>query len=303
MEKPLPFTDQKHISELFKERFDNPESFTDKPLIIWRSNLYDGVHWSLSKIMSECYKEDKKEKDYHPALRKLHFNILKENGIGVRCINPQVNKICVVYVDIEDIETNAPISFETYSSLITIDWLKRLNKEFGVPIILHLPFIEHPEAFEGVSQYIFKPDYNEWKEDNLRPNQDLFLHLIGFLESAKNKKERDYRWYWYFQRQLENENSSDSKFYFEKSGCDFPSCWMWGLYKLKRNFILPMAQIPKNYIPPKPTKISEIPTDEFKGFFNKGISDDLIEDFRNYLIDHNVEIQGNKRPKNLSEDS
>ena len=55
-----------------------------------------------------------------------------------------------------------------------------------------------------------------------------------------------------------------------------------------------MAQRPKNYVPPKPVKISQIPVDMFKAFFKEGISEDVIEDFRNYLIEHNVEIQGNK---------
>lgn len=70
---------------------------------------------------------------------------------------------------------------------------------------------------------------------------------------------------------------------------------MEGIGNLRRHFILPITQIPKNYIPPKPTKISEIPVEDFKAFFNVGISGDVIEDFRNYLIEHNVEIQRNKR--------
>lgn len=72
-----------------------------------------------------------------------------------------------------------------------------------------------------------------------------------------------------------------------------PSCWIEGIWNLRGYFNIPMAQRPKNYVPPKPVKISQIPVDMFKAFFKERISEDVIEDFRNYLIEQNAEIQGN----------
>ena len=295
MESRLPIIDQNQILDLYKERFDNPDAYVDRPLIIWRSNINDGVELDFDDIISECNKDKEKEEHIYPALRKLYIKYLKDNGIGVsHTINPLVHKVCVVYFDISDLETDHPISFEAYSNLITKEWLKRLNDEIKVPIILHLPFVEFPDAFEGYSRYVFKPDFDEWKEEISEYRIPLFKHLIEFLESSSSEEERFYRWYWYFQRQECNEDSSDSKYPFVGSGCDFPSSWMEGLDKIRRHFILPMAQIPKNYIPPKPTKISEISTVEFRDFLKEGISEDVVEDFRKYLIQHDAEIQGNK---------
>lgn len=297
MENRLPNIDQNHIIALYKERFDNPEIYAERPLIIWRSIINDDMDLS-HRIISECNKDKKKDDYRFLALRKLYIDHLKENGLGVsHTINPKIHKVCSVYFDLVDIdiETNHSISFETYSSLIKKDWLKRLNEEIGAPIILHLPFMENPGAFEDISQYIYKPDFDEWKEGLAEYQNPLLKHLIGFLESSESEEKRNYRWYWYFQRQMNGNSSSNLKSHLEGTGCDFPSCWMEGIGDLRKHFILPMAQIPKNYIPPKPTKISEIPMEDFKVFFKKGISEDVVEDFRNYLIEHNVEIQGNKR--------
>lgn len=294
MEKPLPIINQNNIIPLYKERFDNPETYADKPLIIWRSILNDDVELSMHEIISECNKGKKREDYNYMALRRLGVNRIKDTGFGIaHTIKPEIHKICVVYFDIANNETNGSVSFEEYSDWFTKDRLKKLNEEIGVPVILHLPFIEKPDSFSGYSQYVFNPDFNEWKEELSKYDQPLLTHLIGFLESFESEEDRDYRWYWYFQRQRETDNSSDLKRSFKGNGCDFPSCWIEGIYKLRGRFILPMAQIPKNYIPPKPVKISEIPVEEFKTFFKEGISEDVIEEFRNYLIEHNVEIQGN----------
>ena len=288
--------DQSHFIEIYKERFENQGSYADKPLIIWRSFLNDDVELNFDEIISELT-EGKKREDYnYPALRKLYIDHLKDNSLGVsHAINPHIHKICVVYFDISDMEINHPISFEEFSNLITKDWLKRLNDEIRVPIILHLPFIEQPEAFKGYDQYVFEPDFEEWKEELSEYKEPLIKHLIEFLESSTSEEERNYRWCWYFERQRDGKSSPDLKCHFEGNGCDFPSCWIDGIWNLRGHFNIPMAQIPKNYIPPKPVKISEIPVDEFKAFFNEGVSEDVVEDFRKYLIENKVEIQGNKR--------
>lgn len=316
-ERNLTKVNQHDIKAMLEERILNPKKYVDKPLLIWRGYFEDGIQEKVffnidPQIRDRMHKQfrERKERQKQPpreddvALTKkvfIELDNLNENRFFFPDKGLIFNRVFCFILEFPDKDHIDAISYEEYSGLINTDWLMREQEVLNAPIVVYLPFLEEPEAFKGYDQYVFIPDFDEWKEENSKYQNPLIGHLISFLESYENEEERNYRWYWYFQRLQKEECSTDLKSHFEGKGCDFPSCWRDGIWNLRSRFNIPMAQIPKNYIPPKPVKISEIPVDEFKTFFNKGISEDVVEDFRKYLIDHNVEIQGNIKSPYISD--
>ena len=300
------------IKTMLEERILHPKEYVDKPLLIWRGYFEDGIQDNVFvnidpqirdrmrkqfrefRERKERYKQPPREK-YVALTRKVLIELdnLNENRFFFPDKEYNLNRVYCFILKFPDKDYINAISYEEYSGLINTDWLMKEQEWLNDPIVVYLPFIEQPKAFKGYDQCVFIPDFDEWKEENSKYQNPLLKHLIDFLESSESEEVRNYRWYWYFQRLQREECSTDLKSNFKGRGCDFPSCWIEGIWNLRRRFNIPMAQIPKNYIPPKPVKISEIPVDKFKAFFNVGISEDVVEDFRNYLIEHNVEIQGN----------
>ena len=324
---------QHDIKSMLEERILHPRKYADKPLLIWRGyfedNIQREVFSNIDPQIEELMHKPKqhslnsndddrihmgKEEVAIPRWINLKLYNLRNNAFFMpdKGSNP-FRVFCFFFgLSEEDIVKpslineysgiiNKPPLYKEYSGIINKKWLIREKDCLKAPLVVYLPFVEEPEAFKGYDQYVFIPDFDEWKEENSKSQNLLIKHLIEFLESYESEEERNYRWYWYFQRQKNDESSSDLKSHFKGSGCDFPSCWRDGFFNLKRRFNIPMAQIPKNYIPPKPVKISEIPVDEFKAFFNVGISEDVVDDFRKYLIEHNVEIQGNIKNPYISD--
>ena len=286
MNLTLPSVDQKEIGRFYKDLLEKPEVYAERPVVIWKSYFEDGILFPiLHRVSLDHNKVRKREEREILSLKCLHLQLLKNKNVK-DFFNPDSHKGCVLYVEIPEDSFQNPESFDFNSASLISDWLKKIMETAKVPVILHLPFIEHPEAFQGmdVNQYIYHPDFEEWKRREINSNNPLVNLLIGFLDSSASILERDYRWYWYFHRSPDRKPEADNQDLHNGTGCDFPSCWMEGVHKLRRFIHLPMAQIPKNYKPCKDIRISEIPIETFKSFFDKGISEDLIQVFRDYLM-------------------
>ena len=300
---------QRDIKEMLEERILNPKKYLDKPMLIWRGYYEDGIQDDVFSNIDPQIRErmrnlfrERKERDKQlpreddvALIRKVFLELDNFNETSFFFPDKELN-LKRVFCFILEFSDQIPLSlrlYEKFSVGINKDWIIKEQEWLNGPIVVYLPFLEEPEAFKGYDQYVFTPDFEEWKEEFSEYKNPLINHLIRFLETYKSKEERDYRWFWYFQRLQKEECSTDLKSNFKGSGCDFPSCWIEGVWNVRDYFNIPMAQRPKNYVPPKPVKISEIPVDLFKSFFNEGISEDVVEDFRNYLIEHNAEIQGN----------
>lgn len=286
MNLTLPNVDQNEIGSLYKNLLENPKVYTERPMVIWRSYFEDRILFPILHYVNIEHNKGRKKEDWEIlGLKCLHLQYLKDKDLN-DFFNHDRHKGYILYVDIpqDGFQNSEPFDFNSIS--LISDWLKKFTETAKVPVILHLPFIEHPEAFEDmdVNQYVYHPDYEEWKRGEINSNNPLVNLLIGFLDSSASILERDYRWYWYFHRSLHRKPGADHQDLHNGTGCDFPSCWMGGVNKLWRYIHLPMAQIPKNYTTPKDIRISDIPIDTFKSFFNKGISDDLIQAFRDYLM-------------------
>lgn len=291
---------QHDVKIMLEERIKNPKKYVDKPLLIWRCNFDDDIQRNVffnfepsiqSRIKQQLDNPQKGEGTMAPIKWKfLKPDKLKDDRFFRPDKKLDLNRVFCFILIIPFHKLSTPPTYDTYSDYINIDWLLKEQEELNAPVVVYLPFIEQPEAFKGYDQCVFTPDFYEWKDPLSKIKNPLIKHLIDFLERYKNEEERDYRWYWYFQRQKNGGSSADLKCRFDGNGCDFPSCWIEGIGNLRRRFIPPMAQIPKNYIRPKAIEISEIPEVEFKAFFNEGISEDVIEEFRNYLIEHKAEV-------------
>lgn len=241
---------QQDVKIMLQERILNPTKYIDKPLLIWRGNFADGilrrVFFNFEPHVAALFKcqSDKQE----AALPRWVLMKLDRLNNKFFLSEKDSNRVLCFMLTLPDQNRLSPLTYEQYSDFINTDWLNRLQNRVKAPIVVYLPFIERPEAFEGYDQYVFTPDFDDWKESFSGSNQ-LINHLVGFLDSSEKEEERDYRWFWYFQRQKEGQSSSDLR-----TGCDFPSCWEDGIGTLIRRYNLPMAQIPKGYIPRKPTK-------------------------------------------------
>lgn len=283
--------DQHDVKIMLQDRILNPKDYIDKPILLWRGNFDDGILWGVSFRFDPHVRTLIKNGGDDVACPKwVQLKLDSLNASGFSLPERDSNRTFYYIFSLPDQNLATPPTYEEYSDFINTDWLIRVQERTKSPIVVFLPFIEQPDAFKGYSQYVFTPDYNQWKETQAGCKRQLIKCLVGFLDSSVSEEERNYRWFQYFQRQKAGMDGSDLNCQFRGSGCDFPSCWDDGIDSLIRRYHLPMSQIPKGYIPRKPVKVSEISASEFKAFFNKGISEDVIKDFRTYLVEHKAEI-------------
>ena len=272
--------DQNEIGKIYKKLLETRELYVEKPIVIWSSYFKDGILYPKLEEINQAYNKDRKkeEKEYF-RVKGLEVKALKDKNFEVS-LNQEKHKACLFYIEIPEKELQNPQPFDADLGIFISEWLKKITATSKVPVILHLPYIEHADTFAGIetTQYVYNPDYEEWKKSEME-NNNIFVNLLfGFLDTFKDIDDNDYSWNWYFHR-----NPTDGD---EGVDCDFPCCWLDGLYNLRRYLYLPMAQISKNYKPREDILISEMSLEKFKSFFKDGISDDLIEKFRNYLIEH-----------------
>lgn len=283
---------------ILEERIINPKKFLDKPLLIWRCYFDDDIQlrvfFNLDRtIWSRMKQQGGNPQNGEAALAQLKWKTVYLDKLKDYRFSPPSKDLIWFFCFILKFSFHklpSQLTYDKYSDCINSDWLLKKQECLNGPIVVYLPFIEQPEVFKGYDQCVFTPDFDAWKNNYANAKFPLIKPLMDYIESHINEEESQYYWYWYFERQKNIGSSADLKCRFDGNGCDFPSSWMAGMDNLMRRFIPPLAQIPKNYIPRKPIKISEIPEDEFKAFFNEGISEDLIEDFRNYLIAHDAEV-------------
>lgn len=281
--KNLQRVDQNEIGRIYSRMLENPELFMHRPIVVWRSYFKDGILFTkLQEINSDHNKNRNREEREYLRLKPLKLDSLNEID-PENTLTSSFHKGVVLYVEIPERGYHNPAALDSNFGSKISEMLRKIKEFYSVPIILHLPFIESPEILEGTEseQYIYHPDYEEWKRTETRYTNPLINLLIGFLDCFKNEDGIEYSWYWYYHKTAELTNES----YSDASGCDFPTCWMEGIHKLWRFLHPPMAQIPKDYKPRKDILISQMPINKFQSFFNEGISKDLIEAFRNYTIE------------------
>ena len=138
----------------------------------------------------------------------------------------------------------------------------------GLPMVLFVPFEDHDgevrRSYPNAEEYIFQPDFKEL-EFQIRGMQGVPDFLIDFLKSGNNSSDNidPYRWYNYF-------NYSGKG---RRQGCDYPSSWFESIRKLWMALKLSRQK-----------KFSNLDELDYKYSFSTRISDDLKNEFREYLI-------------------
>lgn len=181
----LKTIDQSGIRALIEERLYNPAVFVGKPVVIWRSYVYDGVNDELAR-------------DVFSEYRKCHS---REEWKGF-WPNPTMQKkemLGICFIDTSK------------------DYSRTLAKYSDLPIVVYA-FVDSPDEsilkdFPNAEQYVFAPDFQQWAEDTRRLS--YYPIAADFIRSTCEKDGIAYRWYNYF------ENTDKC----HRNGCDFPSEW------------------------------------------------------------------------------
>lgn len=200
---------QHDLKIMLQERILSPKEYVDKPLLTWRANFNDGIitkqvflnfkpHLAaLFKQLSEK-KQGGGEEVAVPSLLLVKLDKIDDKRFFFP--SADLNRVFCFMFELPNPISNTPPSYEEYSECINTDWLIKAQEWLKAPIVVFLPFLEQPKAFKDYTQYVFTPDYNEWKETLVISKRQLIKHFAGFLDSSGSEKERNYRWYWYFER-------------------------------------------------------------------------------------------------------
>lgn len=148
------------------------------------------------------------------------------------------------------------------------DYSRTLAKYSDLPIVVYA-CVDRPDEsvlkdFPNAEQYVFAPDFQQWAEE-IRPNARC-RYVADFIRSTCEKDSVTYRWYNFF----ENADKSNRK------GCDFPVEWSSGVSQL--GFCLRVSRL---------KKICEVEDKWFNKCF-QNISTDLVREFRQYIIEHQI---------------
>lgn len=159
------------------------------------------------------------------------------------------------------------------------DYEQTLTNFAGVPFVVYAAMPGPDESvladFPNAEQYVFSPDYEEWSEWRAsRYKNGRFL--LDFINQGP-AEEITYRWYNYFNAGCARRLMVDGKKPEADTGCDFPSCWQLALSRL--HMARKMARV---------THLYEIKDDIFKLVFPPGISRDLVDEFRAYLMERRL---------------
>ena len=142
----------------------------------------------------------------------------------------------------------------------TTDYSDTLRRFRGIPTVVYAPYKELSEKiisdFPNAEHRVFLPDFEQWCQlDYVKTN---FTSLVKFIRESNDAGNLSYRWY--------------NRFGDIPGGCDFPSCWIKGISKLR---FLKYAL--------KKESIGDFPEEEIRKAFQGGITSDLVEEFIRYV--------------------
>ena len=283
----LKTIDQTGIKNLIAERIKNPELYVNKPLVIWRADIADGIQ---ERILEEAFDEWNKGKTTEE--RKWFRTTML--GMGT----PQVYNLTEDTIVRDDVNGSLygayrfgllvidpmfvhgdymsnPESLKMYHSIINNRKWGDIEILAGVPIVSFMPYtydwFQTPDAYPAAEQYVFKPDFEEWA--------DWFVHkkgapvwFIDFIRGNGSEDDIAYRWYNCFVNRDNGINTKESG----DNGCCYPNKWKEMLIRLKMGLEEEGVE-----------RISEL-SDFIDIDVIAGISSDIKEEFKQYVKSHNL---------------
>lgn len=278
--------DQQGVKSLLRERLEHPGLYADKPLIIWRANLRDGI---MSGIIREVFREyndskptDKQRWYVQTSLGEGEFlnDDTTRSDFACEYCRHRGNKYPIGMYVIEPIYAmrdyeSSPHNYanrEKYHSAINTRRFEGIDLQAGVPVVVFMDYIndddvdhEMPEYYPDAEHYMFCPDYEQF-ENWAVANKALPRFVLDFIRGDGNIDGITYRWYNYY---------NNSYFCNTRKGCDSPGRWMIALDRLA-------GEMKESNM----TKLSEMDDLIFRKSFPKGISEDVIDEFRQYVLKH-----------------
>lgn len=269
MSKSLPIISQSGIKSEIKSRLENPEMYLSRPLIIWRSTLNDGIQHDLLQLTCKEYNRNKSESEmkWYKTFIVGHGSNLgisyESEVIQSEWRNPH-QKFCVINVLPQVDEASNPVSFGEAVYVPDEARLRTISETVGMPVVVYMPFVEHPEAYPESEQFVFIPYFAEFKERWSGSNNKRLKAVIEFFDKEGSMFEGEC---------LTNENS------FSNPDPLILAAEYW--FKAVRNlgFALKFA---------RKENLSELTDEQFRTSFKAGIPDNLIQKFRNFVIEKNL---------------
>lgn len=232
--KDLNKINQTQLKVLLKERIENPAEYVSHPLLIWESNLRDGIQ---ERILENVFNEINVNKDRDTRQWfKMITPLTGPSLFGEASKREYLEESTVIRSD-------DSLSEEDYgkykAGLIIIDFPVILDNEwlseFKNLLMTHkwegidlpkLPFVVFmsrrdnkagsPTDYPEAEQYIFEPDFEEWYLWAQKKGYPEFI--LNFIRGNGDKEEILYRWYNFFKSKQSPDQSNDE-------GCHFPRIW------------------------------------------------------------------------------
>ena len=301
MTQQLKYIDQNGIKALIRERIENPQKYADKPLIIWRADIRDGIQervlgevfdefnpgratrcWyktvsvrrmprfrtePLRKLLQTDWVDRNDNKPYEPKRMVLPAGMRDKYYNGLFVIDP----VCAS----RDYAHN-PESLENYRSLFNNREWQGIKLADGIPVVAYMclgdDWFETPEAYPDAEQYVFEPDFEEWAQWAVE-NAGLPAIVADFIRSNGDKAQLAYRWYNKF-------NDPDAAPL--AGGCKYPANWTREVrVRVPWDAVLETAK--KEFVKAAPKANEDILGKKFGGV----ISYDVLADLSRYLIQLN----------------
>ncbi len=158
----LKTIDQAGIKALIKERLENPEKYVNKSLIIWRSNIGDGIQGRILREVRDDYNKllPKNEQKSFTVTYDTDLQRALAETNGIVALDP----------------TGGAIQWKLYPDTLK-DFQTRLNNpgslsDKAAPVVAFMPYhsewFETPEVYTNAEQYLFQPDFEEWSHVAVR---------------------------------------------------------------------------------------------------------------------------------------
>ena len=211
----LNLLDQSGIKALIKERLENPGRYADRPLIIWRADLRDGIQ---ERVLQDVFNDYNRYRATHvwykmASVRKmprtkadvLHDMLTAKfvdrnnncpytpvHGVGGGKEDLFYNALFVIDpVMVGRDYSRDPEALVKFQSLINNREWEGIRLAKGIPVVAYMclsdEWFETPEAYPDAEQYIFEPDikeFAEWAVSGMSQTENDFIR-----DTASNSPE------------------------------------------------------------------------------------------------------------------
>lgn len=286
----LKTIDQSGIKALIRERLENPEKYVNTPLIIWQSDIRDGIQ---ERILKEAFEEYNAMSDtqlwykiasvrHNPRVNleemlsreqvdrnnnePFEFSSLISRG-GMRCIYRRGLIVIDPMCEANDCKMNTSAKSDYLTVINERQW-GGIRLTEGVPAVVFVcnPGSENPEAYPEAEQYIFEPDFEEWARW-AKEKEDFPDEIADFIRGNGDKEAIAYRWY----NKFKASHPGD--------GCLYPVYWI-----NPRRGLVPWEDVFKTAKRDSSARTSGANRDALERKFGTIIPSDILDSLSEYLI-------------------